>query len=190
MHYLLPCQCGQKLPVDTSQAGLPVRCACGAELQVPTLRGLAALERATETSLGKPAGEWGPRQAAAFLGLSILAIALAVATALWLTFPKFPEFHFGPLDRQAIEDQINSLKPQDSFEYFEKLRQEFPPEGELQPIADYQQKATAHRRYLLGAAAAAALGVLVILGSFLAPRGKPQPRAGQPPKNNLGSAKE
>lgn len=44
--YLLPCTCGRKTPVSTRHAGQTIRCQCGAELEVPTLRGLAELERA------------------------------------------------------------------------------------------------------------------------------------------------
>jgi hypothetical protein len=145
---------------------------------VPTLRGLAALERsAAAPTTGPRAMEWGPRQATGFLGLSIFVLALAAAAALWFTFPRFPELQFGPLDRQAIEEYVNSLPLKDTFEYFDKLRGEMPPTGELQPIADHQQKAAAHRAYLLATAVAAAVGVLLVLGSLLSPRGKPpQPR--------------
>jgi hypothetical protein len=46
--FLLPCGCGQRTPVSIAQAGQSIRCACGAQLEVPTLRGLKALPRAGE----------------------------------------------------------------------------------------------------------------------------------------------
>lgn len=44
VRYRLPCRCGQTVLVERSQAGLTVTCSCGAQLEVPTIRGLAQLE--------------------------------------------------------------------------------------------------------------------------------------------------
>ena len=170
MQYLLPCQCGQKLPVDASQAGLRIRCVCGAQPQVPTLRGLATLERAIASSAGPRARSWGPRQAVAFLGLSIFTVAAAAAVVLWFTFPKFPDFQYDQVDRQAIEQFVNGLSVQESLELFESMRQGMPQGGELPPIAEYQAKATVHRRYLLAMAITAGVGGLLLLGSLVMER--------------------
>ncbi|MGL6195868.1 MAG: hypothetical protein ACRC2T_13715 [Thermoguttaceae bacterium] len=35
--YLLPCTCGESVPIETTQAGQTVTCSCGLQLQVPTL---------------------------------------------------------------------------------------------------------------------------------------------------------
>jgi hypothetical protein len=166
MQYLLPCECGQKLPVDASQAGLRIRCTCGAQPQVPTLRGLATLERVTAPTGGRRPSSWGPRQAVAFLGLSIFTVAAAAAVALWFTFPKFPEFKYNQADRQAIERYVNGLTVQESLELFDTMRQGMPQVPELPRIADYQAKATVHRRYLLAMAITAGVGVLLMLGSL------------------------
>jgi hypothetical protein len=87
--YLLPCQCGQNVEVDAGQAGLTVSCACGAALEVPTMRGLAALAvvetaQPSETSAGSDAA-WGPGQALQFLGAiaticGVLALGLVLRT--------------------------------------------------------------------------------------------------------------
>ena len=170
--YLLTCQCGQKLPVDASQAGLRIRCACGAEPQVPTLRGLAALERATASLTGPRPSAWGPRQAVAFLGLSLLTLAVAAAATLWFTSPKFPEFHYDQRDRQDIEQSVNGLSIQESLELFASMRQDMPPGGELPSIAEYQAKATVHRRCMVATIVVAGIGGLLLLGALLAPRKK------------------
>lgn len=45
MPYLLPCDCGHRLPVKKSQAGSFVACpGCGRQLDVPTIAGLGKLE--------------------------------------------------------------------------------------------------------------------------------------------------
>jgi hypothetical protein len=53
--YLLPCDCGRKLVIDAAQAGEQVRCECGVTQVAPTLRGLAALEPASEPTAAERA---------------------------------------------------------------------------------------------------------------------------------------
>lgn len=43
MQYLLTCSCGRKLAVSKTQAGESIRCECGEQVTVPTLRGFADL---------------------------------------------------------------------------------------------------------------------------------------------------
>ncbi len=41
--YLLSCSCGREIPVEVSQAGETVTCACGAAVEVPSMREIRAL---------------------------------------------------------------------------------------------------------------------------------------------------
>ena len=67
--YLLPCSCGQEIPVEPRQAGQEIRCDCGASLEVPTMLGMAALEKApSEPSHTPPSAPWGIRQGIVLLG--------------------------------------------------------------------------------------------------------------------------
>ncbi|MEX2114129.1 MAG: hypothetical protein WD845_13140 [Pirellulales bacterium] len=88
--YLLPCSCGQKVPVSIRHAGQMVRCVCGAELEVPALRGLRELEGAAGATA--PARRaWGDRQRVVF-GLAVASlVAFAVAGYLALGLPPGPE---------------------------------------------------------------------------------------------------
>jgi hypothetical protein len=85
-HYLLPCQCGKKTEIDSSQSGLTIRCACGTELTVPAMRGLAALERleaAPRAVVSEPGPSWGAQQGFVFLGSTIVVVAALAAFAIW-----------------------------------------------------------------------------------------------------------
>lgn len=91
--YLLPCSCGHKLRIDRSQAGLSLSCPqCGAEVAVPTLRGLDRLEQVVP-AVSKASGEWGLRQGVLFLGCLIAGVALAFVAILWLTRPIYSQEH-------------------------------------------------------------------------------------------------
>jgi len=177
MQYLLPCPCGQKLPVDASQAGLHVRCTCGTELHVPTLRDLKVLERASAGgsrttgagATGAQAGTWGPKQAVAFLGLSMVTVAVTAAAVLWLTYPKPPVY-----PRAVVEEYLNTLSVKELFEYSAKIRMGQPINESLPELNSFamqnmacQTKATIYDRYLLGMAITAGVGVLLLLGSLV-----------------------
>src|SRR5487761_1267231 len=115
-HYLLPCQCGQKTAVDSSQAGLSVRCRCGASLAVPAMRGLAKLERvesASQAAAAQPAGAWGARQRLIFSGSIILVFGALGALGVWWTLPEAPslnesyqEFNRAFIDQQSPEELL------------------------------------------------------------------------------------
>ena len=79
--YLLPCICGQDIPVEATQAGQQVRCVCGVELEVPTLLNLIRLKPAVPPADAVPRrarSAWGRRQQVMLVGLAIMAVG-----ALW-----------------------------------------------------------------------------------------------------------
>jgi hypothetical protein len=43
--YLLPCECGQSIPIEPSQAGQLVACSCGNRVEVPSMRDIRRLEQ-------------------------------------------------------------------------------------------------------------------------------------------------
>lgn len=52
--YLLPCLCGQQIPIEPRQAGETVACRCGISLQAPTMRKMhpGACSRRAESAAG------------------------------------------------------------------------------------------------------------------------------------------
>jgi len=92
--YLLPCTCGQKLPVTEGQSGAQVKCDCGREQEVPRVRELRHLRQVTAT----PATNWGWRQALVFAGLTASLIGFVAAFNTWRGIPTiedldFPQMH-------------------------------------------------------------------------------------------------
>jgi hypothetical protein len=122
--YLLPCQCGKKAEVDASQAGLSVRCACGAQLAVPTMRGLSGLERieaAPRALPSQPATAWGARQGLIFLGSIILGVAVLAAAGIWwfaMPTPISLKVNY----QQEIRAEIDQHSPEDLMHLWQHLR--------------------------------------------------------------------
>jgi len=87
---LLPCPCGQKVPVRPSQAGQTVRCQCGRQLQVPTWREIAALEPAQPEVSPPGAGGWGWPETLLLAGVAALAGVVVLFAYLLLTRPIQP----------------------------------------------------------------------------------------------------
>jgi hypothetical protein len=80
--FLLPCECGQSVPIELSQAGQKVRCSCGRELAAPTLRGIRQLQPATEHAASvRPRASWNPVKGALFAAGSALLLSGLIAAA-------------------------------------------------------------------------------------------------------------
>jgi hypothetical protein len=157
--YLLPCQCGQRIPVEATQSGQEVTCPCGRRLEVPTMRKLSTLERTRRPERTRPPStSWGARQAVFLLGVIITLAGLAFAAYLYLKRPQIPP--------------VVDLNPRQTWIVWQQeirpgLTQPPPWEGQyLAGVKTY--------RVLLGTAGSvAALGTLVIFSSLLIPRRRP-----------------
>jgi hypothetical protein len=91
--YLLPCVCGRKLRVNTTQAGETVQCMCGTRLTVSNLRELSNLELAPSKTTGRKSRKrpWTKRQGWILLGAILAAAAIALLGFLDLTRPRLAD---------------------------------------------------------------------------------------------------
>lgn len=171
IEYLLPCTCGEKLAVDRSQAGLSVRCRCGAELAVPTLRGLAALERAPAEA--EPSQEWGPRQALWLAGGWVAALGVLAVVVLWLMAPRYPQSQIDEqleIVRRAAD--IEAMTPKQALDLWnalaEGLNRQTPP-----GIVAYGEAAVIYRSRMRMALVVAGAGLVLLGAAFLVPKPGP-----------------
>ncbi|HEX7450492.1 MAG TPA: hypothetical protein VF306_23230 [Pirellulales bacterium] len=183
--YLLPCQCGKKIEVDANQSGLPVRCQCGAEHAVPTLRGLASLERAAppaSAAAGASAGGgsrpgWGLRQGLVFLGLVIIAGSLLMWLFLWSGMPEpiTLKDNYRELNREYIEH----LTPETLLAEWDRYRKDIAEPELAQGMELYQAFESNYYHSLSIVAIVAAVGiVLIVIGLCIRPpvaNRKPRP---------------
>jgi hypothetical protein len=170
-HYLLPCPCGKKNEIDSSQSGLTVRCACGAELSVPAMRGLANLERVERSSApmpGQSSGTWGRRHGVVFLGGVILTFAALATLYFWMGIPQRPVLlpNYEDINRQ-YNDQ---LSPEDSFTQWHEILQKGITEQEFETQLDIIDRITENiLQWQMVCGGFAAVGLLLIIVGLLMP---------------------
>ncbi len=149
--YLLPCSCGEKTAVETSQAGQDIPCRCGKTLRVPTMQGIRRLEPQVDPvgeSRGKPAGS--PALGLALLGLLILAVGAA-----WM-------YHTHNTRRPVFYD-VDALSPWGTWLMWQDLRGGVQlPEYTESPFV---QSERIYRRYMTLGAVVAGLGTVMIVGA-------------------------
>lgn len=171
--YLLPCSCGREAQVEIGQAGSSIPCECGLTLNVPTMRGLRALQSvemqdASQPKLGQ--SEWGTRQGLILLGLVIAVLAAIPAGYYFRKLPSKPE-----LDVPAVvalnSKYIDEFGLTDSWIFFQRdivqlgLQDVPPPQ-----LAEYDREFAAHGGTVGMFLAVAALGLLMAIGGLLVPR--------------------
>jgi hypothetical protein len=158
--FLLPCRCGNKVPIEKTQAGQQVRCSCGLELDVPTMQAIGRLEPApVEGPTAKAASRWGLWQGLVLLGAAIALPAIGWAAYLGLSWPK------------ARTVDIEKLSPTQALSAWHVLRTD--PSRRVLPFDEYPalieaQKVT--RYWLIVATALFGIGLATAAGALLLAR--------------------
>ncbi|MBW3596492.1 MAG: hypothetical protein KY475_04360 [Planctomycetes bacterium] len=179
MQYLLPCECGRRVPVATSQAGETVVCECGRSLTAPKLRELRQLEphAVKETAPRRPV--WSFRQGVMFVaGIVVLLISIVtlVITGMQRSslYTEKPEFH-----PEFIEQQLAQIDRNSPVENLELWRHEILEHGLTRPgdpgylLHRRAKRALTIRLIVFGVIAAAGAGL--IAGAFLVRPREPRP---------------
>lgn len=113
MQYLLPCgQCGVRHVIDSRQAGQQVVCACGAALEVPSLRGIRELQPAEATPAARPTRKWSADKGLVF-GLGMFAViagllVLSYGLLMWLRLDTSVP---APEDLSAVNAELERKTP-------------------------------------------------------------------------------
>jgi hypothetical protein len=164
--YLFPCTCGQVHRITTRQAGEQLQCSCGTTLELPTMREIVTLERATDLATRAPKGTWGRRQGIIFLGI----VLMLGAGAIW------GYFRFAMLPRtdnfRMSDEEFEAISPTAAWEYWTILRNGMPNQisPQMVEIVNRTQKA---RRGMNLSLLAAAVGLALAVGGVLIPKSKP-----------------
>jgi hypothetical protein len=179
MSYLVPCpKCGTQLPVELGMSGETVRCACGAPVEVPTLRVLRDMPRTDMVDEG-PGWTW--RHGVLVLGAMLAAFGISMGLYMirnqyhmqpdrawpkWVNESQPHEiwkmWHY--FQRDGIAGGMNSHRKTEDFEeqkiFFTKLFQD-------QKLLEKQ------REWVFLAWAVGALGLLMMAATLFFPARTP-----------------
>jgi hypothetical protein len=184
--YFLPCSCGRKIPIEPTQAGQRIPCACGATLEAPTLLAMTSLERVQpkETAVVR-VSRWGGRQQMIVSGSLVFLLSLVWIAYLARTWPRRPE-----VDPQRMQQQYQAMQPVETWDRWQRLRSGLPDRDE-----EYFSNLSTARRWLAVALVVAAVGAGIIGGAFLVPKriyrrrvvGRPRPQPPTQPDQSPGA---
>ncbi len=149
--YLLPCSCGLSTPVETAQAGENIHCACGATLDIPTLRGLRNLQPAPldERSQGP---SWNPGKGILFLGVLVILAGLGILAYLKLSVPR--------VDINRVRREAFTMSPAESWQKWLFLQD--LPGPYSQQAGDFIRSQPDRKRWQFAGWASVVLGAGVI----------------------------
>jgi hypothetical protein len=185
MRHLLPCPCGQSIPIDTSQAGERITCAkCGQSQDAPTYRGIKALpldaaDVAAAKQAQQAAGEWSPTQGYLFaLGLVLLLIGLCGAVYCAYVVRQIDVPDPTPEMMAEFDSRIDKVKIDQLFEVFLKFKADGLglPEPPLHVVA--KRVEAAYTRSGIGCGIVAAVGLLLAGSSLVVGSGKKRSASG------------
>ena len=186
VQFLLPCSCGQSIPVARSQSGLEVQCPqCGHKQVVPKL---ARLQQLPVVHQEEAKRQWGPRQLTMFIGTIIALVGVAFALLTWWWLPPSPmekmEKLYGPLPEDAT--------PEEALLLWQMIRREgldprFPVPRGVYNFESYYGAWKGQRNWIWIWLGVAGVGLLVsAIGLLEAPRrsSRPAGRAGTSPQRS------
>jgi hypothetical protein len=184
MRYLLPCTgCQQSIPVEIAQAGETVRCDCGADVPVPTLRELRRLPTVDSVV---PDGQkiiagstsWSTSRRCLF-ALGFLVAAISVGTAVFYQFAaasiKSGDAHSDQLEMGA--QLIDALTAEGAYEVWKMLRIQGIGEQTKPDYMIQEEKREGYQARFRMALYVFALGLLVMVVAMfvIKPRSSPSP---------------
>lgn len=129
MRYLLPCECGRKVPVAATQAGETVVCECGRSHVAPKLRELRQLESHQEAETAPRRAGWSTRQGVLFVVGALLLIVAGLALG-WTAFLRQGLVTEKPeIDPAWIENYVSELDEKSPVEMLEVWEHEILEHG-------------------------------------------------------------
>ena len=170
--YQLPCSCGKLVLVEPIQAGETVRCECGNELEVPTMRLIRLLPRAPRTEPARAARRSWPLMYGLLFaaGLTTTVAGLAVAGYYQWGRSRLHTEETRWDDITAAERMIDKMPVDVAWEEWIQVRDfglgvQQPPEFMI-----HRHVSRIWRKFVLGGLGVAGLGLLLIGLAIVLPR--------------------
>jgi hypothetical protein len=122
--YLLPCECGKGIVIDASQAGQQIACECGVLLEIPTLRGVRALETVDDaTSDSRRSAEWDSSRGLIFAGSLILFVIGAVVAYFGYDGLRATPKISREAETESFDKAIDDMSLEEVYETWKTIRE-------------------------------------------------------------------
>lgn len=175
MRYLFSCQCGQKHSVETHQAGQMIRCSCGKQIELPTMRQILQLEQEANATPTRKRSSWNVRRRLTVLGVVSLMVSLALGITVWLLWPSPPVRVY---NATKVHQDTMALTPLQSMKLWEMVIH--VPLGRLnsktaspEMLAAYQQKRARGESFAVVAAVMGVVALGMLVGAMMVPSSRP-----------------
>ena len=160
--YLLPCPCGEKIPIEVGQSGQTISCRCGRQLDAPTMLEIRRLEQVPTDAPVVPSRTWGIHQALALIGGLIVLVAVCLLGGLYVTRPLPPQ---AP-DEQRVAKVIGELSLLDSMREWANLPRDLRDTPQY-AVKAYNDRLAARYRWMGVVAVIGVAGILCAAASLL-----------------------
>jgi hypothetical protein len=174
-HFLLPCECGNQIPVTTAQAGRLLACSCGREVKAPSLGGLRQLAPA-QAGNDNPAIAWNA-------GRGILFVAGVLLTLLGLLVGGYGSYIFSQINVAAVTEHfdltevadienVDKMSPSDAYDVWKVIVEHGLGQAGTAPPLQAQQWSRFYFTVTIIGFVTAAVGLAMAAGSLVrsAPR--------------------
>jgi hypothetical protein len=167
--YLLPCECGQSVPIGISEAGKEVSCVCGRKLPVPTLRAIRQLQPA-QTSISTTPPSWNPAKGFIFaVGALLLIGGLIVAVHSYFVYSNVVKYKPSSADLDYSLEIIEQMTATDLWDAWHFVKQHGLEAPRSSDFAMAQDMANAKLRQAYIGSIVALVGLVCALVSFFMP---------------------
>ena len=169
--YLLPCECGKAMAIDTSQAGQQIACACGKLLEVPTLRGVRALEPAPEATLtSRQTAEWGSSRGLIFAGSLILLVIGATVSFFGYDGLRATPNITREAETETFDKAMDDMSLDEVYETWKGIREQGLGERGQNVYVNIRSFRAGRQRVLATGIALCVFGLLGAIGATLGRR--------------------
>lgn len=149
------------MTIDATQAGQTMTCACGKSVEVPTLRGLSALDQPVEAKGQQDSRpQWTPVQGLLFaVGAAIAAVSVSVL--IFVLMHKPPSVAEDPVKNNREKLDMSSMSSENIWKLWQALRYSPLSQNSNSPAWKNRQLRRQYNRYLLLSIAGCIAGTMI-----------------------------
>ena len=137
-NYLLPCDCGNSVPIGVSQAGQQVTCTCGRKLDVPSLRAIRQLPPAVDKAGDKKlsqAATWNPIKGTLFaVGTLLIIGGMSVGAYSFYVYSELAPLRPSTAAYDESIEAIDAMTAAELFEAWNAIKVHGLEEGGVSPF--------------------------------------------------------